>query len=36
VHYRLGDYSSAVQYLEKAIELVSEDPTINAHLGGGR
>ena len=33
VHYRLGDYSSAVQYLEKAIELVPEDPTINHHLG---
>src|SRR5208282_1728183 len=32
-HYRLGDYSSAVQYLEKAIELVPEDPTINDHLG---
>ena len=32
-HYRLGDYTSAVQYLEKAIELVPEDPTINDHLG---
>jgi len=32
-HYRLGDYASAVEYLEKALELVPDDPTINDHLG---
>jgi Flp pilus assembly protein TadD len=29
----MGDYAGAVQYLEKATELVPEDPTINDHLG---
>ena len=35
----MGDYAGAVEYLEKAIELVPEDPTINDHLAtriGGR
>ena len=29
----MGDYAGAVQYLEKATELVPEDATINDHLG---
>jgi Flp pilus assembly protein TadD len=29
----MGDYEAAVTQLEKAIELVPEDPTINDHLG---
>ena len=31
--YRMGEYEAAVEKLEKAIELVPEDPTINDHLG---
>ncbi len=32
-HYRLGDYPSAVEYLEKALELVPEDPDDQRSLG---
>ena len=32
-YYRLGDYETAVYYLERAVELRPEDPTINDHLG---
>lgn len=31
--YVLGDYDGAVAYLEKAIELMPVDPTVNDHLG---
>ncbi len=32
-YYRLGDYESAVHYLEKAVELRPQDSVINDHLG---
>ena len=32
-HYRLGDYSKAVELLEEAVELEAGDPEINNHLG---
>ncbi|MBM3617964.1 MAG: tetratricopeptide repeat protein, partial [Alphaproteobacteria bacterium] len=31
--YALGDYDGAVTYLERAIELMPVDPTVNDHLG---
>ena len=31
--YLAGDYSGAVTYLEKAVELEPGDPTLNDHLG---
>ena len=31
--YRLGDYSGAVIYLERAVLLEPGDPIINNHLG---
>ncbi len=33
VHYRLGDYGTAVEQLERAVELEPGDPIINDHLG---
>jgi len=30
-HYRLGDYASAVEYLEKALELVPDTQAARAH-----
>ena len=32
-YYRLGDYTNAAKYLERAVELAPADPTINDHLG---
>lgn len=32
-HYRLGDYKTAVEKLEQAVELEAGDPEINNHLG---
>lgn len=32
-HYRLGDYETAIRYLERALELEPEDPTLQEHLG---
>ena len=32
-HYRLGDFTKAVEILEQAIELEAGDPEINNHLG---
>lgn len=32
-YYRLGDYKTAVQKLEEAVELDAGDPEINNHLG---
>ncbi|HBJ91366.1 MAG TPA: hypothetical protein DDZ43_00680, partial [Hyphomonadaceae bacterium] len=32
-YYRLGQYEQAVTYLEHAVELSSNDPTLNDHLG---
>jgi tetratricopeptide (TPR) repeat protein len=32
-YYRLGDYKTAVQKLEQAVELEAGDPEINNHLG---
>jgi hypothetical protein len=29
----MGDFENAVKYLEQAVELKPEDPTINDHLG---
>ena len=29
----MADYENAVKYLEQAVELKPEDPTINDHLG---
>ena len=31
--YLSGDYEGAIGYLEKAVELMPGDPTINSHLG---
>ncbi len=33
VHYRMGEFTSAVTSLERAVELRPEDPVINDHLG---
>lgn len=32
-HFRLGEYDTAVKYLERALELEPEDPTLHEHLG---
>jgi Flp pilus assembly protein TadD len=32
-YYRMGDYKTAVQKLEQAVELEAGDPEINNHLG---
>lgn len=32
-HFRLGDYETAIRYLERALELEPEDPTLQEHLG---
>ena len=32
-HYRLQQYEDAVTFLERAVELRPEDPTITDHLG---
>jgi tetratricopeptide (TPR) repeat protein len=32
-HYRMGDYKTAVEKLEQAVELEAGDPDINNHLG---
>ena len=32
-YYRLGDYRTAVQYLERAVTLEPADPDVNDHLG---
>lgn len=31
--YLSGNYAGATQYIEKAVELVPSDPTVNDHLG---
>lgn len=31
--YKLKDYEKSVEYLEKALELLPDDPVINDHLG---
>jgi tetratricopeptide (TPR) repeat protein len=31
--YLEGDYANATRYLEKAVELLPNDPTVNDHLG---
>lgn len=33
IHFKNGDYKSAVTELERAVELLPQDPTINDHLG---
>jgi Flp pilus assembly protein TadD len=33
VFYQRGEYAKAVQQLERAAELVGQDPTVNEHLG---
>ncbi len=33
VHFRRGNYQSAVELLEKAVQLQPAEPTINEHLG---
>ena len=33
VYYQRGEYPEAVEYLERAVELVNDDPTITEHLG---
>jgi len=33
VYYQRGDYPRAVEQLERAVELASEDPTVAEHLG---
>lgn len=33
VLFRQGDVRGATKYLERAVEMMSEDPTINGHLG---
>jgi len=33
VYYQRGDYAKAVEQLERAVELVGDDPTIIEHLG---
>jgi Flp pilus assembly protein TadD len=32
-HYKLGQYDEAVEYLERAVELLPGDPILNDHLG---
>jgi Flp pilus assembly protein TadD len=33
VYYQRGDYVKAIEHLERAVELVGDDPTIIEHLG---
>ena len=33
VYYQKGDYHRAVEQLERAVELATDDPTIIEHLG---
>jgi tetratricopeptide (TPR) repeat protein len=33
VHFKIGNYEDAIQYLETAVELLPYDATINDHLG---
>ena len=33
VYYQRGDYAKAVENLERAVELVGDDPTVIEHLG---
>lgn len=33
VHYKMGQYSQALQTLQKAIALIPTDPTVHDHLG---
>jgi Flp pilus assembly protein TadD len=33
VHFRLGNLDKALTYMEQAVELRPQDPTINDHLG---
>ncbi|MGB1539472.1 MAG: tetratricopeptide repeat protein [Rickettsiales bacterium] len=32
-HYLIGDYEVALNHLERAIEIMPTDPTVNEHLG---
>ena len=32
MYYQRGDYKRAVEQLERAVELVGDDPTITEHL----
>jgi Flp pilus assembly protein TadD len=32
-YFRIGKYDDAVRELERAVELMPQDPTINDHLG---
>ena len=33
IYYQRGDYAKAVEHLERAVELVGDDPTVIEHLG---
>ena len=33
VYYQKGDYTQAIEYLERAVELSSHDPVVAEHLG---
>jgi Flp pilus assembly protein TadD len=33
VYYQRGDFQSARQHLERAVELAGDDPTVTEHLG---
>ena len=33
VYYQRGDYSKAIEHLERAVELIDADPTLIEHLG---
>jgi Flp pilus assembly protein TadD len=33
VYYQRGNYAKAVEHLERAVELVGDDPTVIEHLG---
>jgi Flp pilus assembly protein TadD len=33
VYYQRGEYGTAIQHLETAVELSGDDPTISEHLG---
>jgi Flp pilus assembly protein TadD len=33
VYYRRGDFQTARQHLERAVELAGDDPTVTEHLG---
>ena len=33
VYFQRGDYHTAVKHLERAVELINDDPTISEHLG---